>query len=96
MKFKIDPLIKRELDLFCKEMGMEWKFHAQGSKHVKVMVYNNTIQIVTTVAGSSGDSQRAGKNFKTSLKRLVSEATTREVTRLHAQQKTVKESRRCQ
>ena len=95
MGHKIDPLIERELDLFCRETGMEWKFHAQGSKHVKVMVYNNTIQIITIVAGSSGDSQRAGKNFKAGLKRLVSEATAREAARIHAQQRTVKESRRC-
>ena len=96
MKFKIDPLINRELDLFCRETGMDWKVHARGSKHVKVMVYNDTIQIITTVAGSSGDSQRAGKNFKAGLKRLVFEATTREATRIHAQQKpAAKENKKC-
>ena len=94
MGHKIDPLIERELDLFCRETGMDWKVHAQGSKHVKVMVYSDTIQIITTVAGSSGDSRRAGKNFKAGLKRLVFEATAREAARIHAQQKpTAKEIR---
>ena len=94
--YKIDPAITRALDLYCRDHAMDWKVHSRGSKHVKVMVYSDTIQIITTVAGSSGDSQRAGKNFKAGLKRLVFEATAREAARIHAQQKpTAKEHKKC-
>lgn len=79
-KYKIDDLIVRSLNVFCRDHGMQWKVHAMGGKHVKVMIYDDNINFITNVAGSSGD-WRAGKNFITGLKRELREAIERAAAR---------------
>ena len=70
---KIDDLITKALDLFCRNHAMHWKVHGRGGKHVKVEVYDDEVKVITPVAGSSGD-WRAAKNYTSGLKNKVIQA----------------------
>ena len=95
-KYKIDDLIVWSLNVFCRDHGMQWKVHAMGGKHVKVMIYDDNVNFITNVAGSSGD-WRAGKNFVTGLKHDLRKAIERAATKVVVISTTVnkKEAQRC-